>query len=266
MKTFTLFNFLIFLTLFSFHSLKISAQPPLFKTPAYINHFSEIAIEQMIEFKIPASVIMAQAICESNCGTSKLAKQGNNHFGIKCHVGWQGDTILNTDDEENECFRSYESARESYTDHSLFLKNRPRYASLFSIPITDYKAWCRGLKLAGYATNFHYAEELIQLIEVNKLYELDRPEALISGIYQSEKKAEQLKTGYSTEKVTLLNEKNSSWLFSDPSKIELKEQNSTKSKTEECFNSKIPESQMIQEGCPDELDIARSMNGTNDLK
>ncbi len=152
---------------------RAQAQPPLYKVFLYIDNYAERAIEQMIEFKIPASVILAQAIYESGSGTSALAQKSNNHFGIKCHVEWGGDTIVKNDDTLNECFRKYDRIEDSYTDHSLFLRSRARYAHLFNLNVTDYKSWCIGLKQAGYATSPDYAEKLIQLIEVAKLYEFD---------------------------------------------------------------------------------------------
>jgi hypothetical protein len=155
-----------------------NAQPPQIKLKAnlkpYIAKYSEEAVRQMAEFKIPASVILAQAIFESASGTSDLAKRANNHFGIKCHIDWCCDTIVKTDDTLNECFRKYLNVSESYRDHSLFLLNRERYAPLFSYSLTDYKAWCYGLKALGYATYPTYAEDLIKVIEDEKLYELDR--------------------------------------------------------------------------------------------
>jgi Mannosyl-glycoprotein endo-beta-N-acetylglucosaminidase len=149
------------------------AQPPIFKTQKYIATYAEEAINQMVNYKIPASVIMAQAIFESKCGSSQLAQRSNNHFGIKCHIEWGGDTVVKTDDTLNECFRKYERVTDSYTDHSLFLRSRSRYAYLFELPINDYANWCIGLKASGYATYPTYAEELIQLIENLRLYELD---------------------------------------------------------------------------------------------
>jgi len=156
---------LILMVVSALVSFNSYSQPPLYKSPAYINHYSEEAVNQMIEYKIPASVIIAQAIFESNCGTSDLAKKSNNHFGIKCHVGWSGDTIVKTDDSLNECFRRYENVEESYTDHSKFLRSRLRYAGLFKLSVLDYKGWCIGLKASGYATYPTYAEQLIKIIE-----------------------------------------------------------------------------------------------------
>jgi len=157
---------------------KAAAQPPQFKIQFYINQYTEEAVQQMITYKIPASVILAQAIFESRSGTSQLSKKTNNHFGIKCHLEWEGETFTKDDDTLNECFRKYKSVEESYDDHSLFLALRPRYAELFKLEITDYKGWCYGLKNAGYATYPTYAEELIRIIEQTHLYELDHCEKL----------------------------------------------------------------------------------------
>jgi hypothetical protein len=122
---------------------------------------------------VPASIIMAQACLESDNGNSRLAVEANNHFGIKCHTTWDGDKIYHDDDKKQECFRKYDTPEGSFFDHSDFLRYRERYAALFSLPPTDYKAWAQGLKKAGYATNPLYAELLIKIIEENKLYELD---------------------------------------------------------------------------------------------
>ncbi len=139
----------------------------------YIEQYSEVAIQKMHEYKIPASITVAQGIFESACGKSRLAVEGNNHFGIKCHTEWTGDTILVDDDELQECFRRYASVSESYTDHSLFLTNRKRYSNLFQLDIMDYKAWARTLKQDGYATNPQYADRLISLIERFNIARLD---------------------------------------------------------------------------------------------
>ena len=139
----------------------------------YINSWKIAAIEQMNVYGIPASVTMAQGILESGNGNSKLAREGNNHFGIKCH-DWEGDKMYLDDDAKNECFRVYSNAKESYKDHSEFLKKYKRYEFLFNYKSTDYKNWAKGLKDAGYATDSTYADKLIKLIEDEKLYELDK--------------------------------------------------------------------------------------------
>lgn len=187
-RLFLLVSGLFYLGLFSSTSLK--AQPPQFKIYAYIETYSVIAIQQMVAHKIPASVTLAQAIYESSSGTSQLARKSNNHFGIKCHVAWIGDTIVKTDDTLNECFRKYPSITESYTDHSLFLTSRARYSALFNLELKDYKAWCVGLKEAGYATSPSYAQQLIKIIEENKLYELDGYDHLRQEIRSLAKDAE----------------------------------------------------------------------------
>ena len=139
----------------------------------YIDQYRDMAIEQMLRNKIPASITLAQGILESGAGNSELVKKGNNHFGIKCH-GWTGRTVHKDDDAKQECFRAYNNAQESYEDHSKFLTKNKRYSQLFSLPITDYKGWAHGLKACGYATNPNYAPMLINLIELYKLYEYDR--------------------------------------------------------------------------------------------
>lgn len=138
----------------------------------YFDQYKDLAIEQMLKYRIPASITLAQGVFESGAGRSELARKGNNHFGIKCH-GWRGRKVYYDDDAENECFRAYKNVYESYEDHSKFLANGRRYRHLFSLRITDYKGWARGLKAAGYATNPKYADRLIDIIKLYKLYKYD---------------------------------------------------------------------------------------------
>ena len=140
----------------------------------YISQYQEIAVREMDMFHIPASICLAQGLLESGCGTSELATNANNHFGIKCHKEWLGPTYVMDDDEEKECFRVYENPEQSYIDHSQFLISRDRYSGLFKLDITDYKGWAKGLKTAGYATNPEYANILIRIIEANQLNNLDK--------------------------------------------------------------------------------------------
>ena len=144
---------------------QVSAQYTDEDIARYIDQYKELAILKMYQYKIPASITLAQGVFESACGTSRLARDGKNHFGIKCHKEWAGDTVKIDDDELQECFRKYERVEDSYNDHSQFLISRPRYASLFQLNVMDYKGWARGLKAAGYATNPKYADRLIDLIE-----------------------------------------------------------------------------------------------------
>ena len=149
----------------------------------YIEKYSSLAVKHMHQYKIPASITLAQGILESNNGNSRLATKANNHFGIKCH-GWEGKKIFADDDKKNECFRNYKNVLESFVDHSLFLNKYSRYEFLFDYKITDYKSWAKGLKKAGYATNNKYPELLIKIIEENKLYQFDSKKIdknLISG-------------------------------------------------------------------------------------
>lgn len=156
-----------------FTTISLSAQYNEQNIKNYIEQYADVAIQKMEEYKIPASITIAQGIFESACGTSRLATEGNNHFGIKCHTEWTGDTILIDDDELQECFRKYANVEESYTDHSLFLTQRKRYSNLFSLNIMDYTAWAKTLKQDGYATNPQYAERLISLIERFNIAHLD---------------------------------------------------------------------------------------------
>ena len=138
----------------------------------YFDQYKDLAIEQMMKYRIPASITLAQGVFESGAGRSELARRGNNHFGIKCH-GWRGRKVYYDDDAEDECFRAYKNVYESYEDHSRFLASGRRYQNLFRLKITDYKGWARGLKAAGYATNPKYAERLIDIIKLYKLYKYD---------------------------------------------------------------------------------------------
>ena len=142
------------------------------KYEAYIEQYSKFAIQCQNEYHIPASITLAQGILESGAGESSLAKNCNNHFGIKCGSDWYGRSTRHDDDRPNECFRCYKSAKESYDDHAKFLQ-RQRYAFLFDYKITDYKSWANGLRQAGYATDPKYPQKLINIIETYKLYEFD---------------------------------------------------------------------------------------------
>ncbi|MDR2361437.1 MAG: glucosaminidase domain-containing protein [Prevotellaceae bacterium] len=139
----------------------------------YIERYKDLAVKQMKESGIPASITLAQGCLESGNGNSRLSVEGNNHFGIKCHSSWTGEYIHHDDDALQECFRKYTSVEGSYNDHSDFLRYRDRYKFLFDLPPTDYKAWAHGLKKAGYATNPQYAEQLIKIIEDYRLYQYD---------------------------------------------------------------------------------------------
>ena len=169
MRTFVITAFIILLTLAP-HGMK--AQSASYRT--YIERYSAMAVDQMHRYGIPASITLAQGLLDSNAGQSTLARRGNNHFGIKGGGRWNGRYMLRNDDAPNEKFRVYGSVRESYEDHSLFLRNGQRYAFLFDFERTDYKAWARGLKKAGYATNPRYAQLLIDVIERNDLTRFDR--------------------------------------------------------------------------------------------
>lgn len=169
--TYLYFFFLLFLILPSPLGLKAATD----HYQNYIDKYAEIAVAEQKAHGIPASITLAQGLLESAAGRSTLATKGNNHFGIKCHSDWTGDTLLRNDDAANECFRVYSSAAESFTDHSRFLLKK-RYRPLFEFDITDYASWAHGLKRCGYATDPNYANRLISIIERYALYLFDSPD------------------------------------------------------------------------------------------
>jgi len=161
-----------YVTVFFFSVVLFSQASNEKTTPQqYIVQYKDAAIQEMNKSGIPASITLAQGMLESAYGNSKLARTAKNHFGIKCHSDWTGPSVRKDDDAKNECFRKYRNVSESYRDHSKFLTGKSRYAFLFEYKITDYKAWAKGLKKAGYATNPKYPKLLIDLIE---RYELNR--------------------------------------------------------------------------------------------
>ena len=139
----------------------------------YIDQYKDIAIEEMMRYHIPASITLAQGLLESGAGRSELTRNSNNHFGIKCNNNWTGRRTYHDDDAKNDCFRVYDSAYDSYEDHSKFLSSNQRYRPLFQLKPTDYKGWAKGLKACGYATSPVYAEKLVEIIQLYKLYQYD---------------------------------------------------------------------------------------------
>lgn len=167
-------------------TLAASAQYRNADYDAYIEKYAPTAIEQMQRYRIPASITLAQGLLESGAGKSELARNGNNHFGIKCH-DWQGKKQYRDDDARNECFRGYNNASESFEDHSRFLL-KPRYSRLFSYSLTDYKSWAKGLKACGYATSPTYAENLISIIERYQLYKYDSQKSAAETVTEQKHK------------------------------------------------------------------------------
>lgn len=169
----------------------------------YIDDFKDIAKNNMVQYGIPASITLAQGILESGSGVGSLSQRANNHFGIKCHKEWTGPSVTHDDDAAQECFRKYEHPSESYRDHSYFLTSRSRYAGLFDLPKDDYKAWARGLKAAGYATDPKYPDKLISLIERYQLQQYDS-EVLGSGKMGSTKVVVSRETNSSVQVYTVV--------------------------------------------------------------
>lgn len=168
----------ILFLIFIIGCLSLQAQKRNKQYENYIRQYRDLAVEEMKRYRIPASITLAQGLLESGAGQSTLARKSNNHFGIKCGSDWDGRTVRHDDDARGECFRAYKHPKQSYEDHSKFLANRPRYASLFKLKITDYKGWAKGLKKAGYATNPRYADQLIDIIELYDLHKYDTKDGL----------------------------------------------------------------------------------------
>lgn len=167
------FLFLLVTTALILFSCDVLAQTRYRVYEDYIEMYSDIAVKHMQRYNIPASITLAQGLLESGAGKSSLTIKSNNHFGIKCHRNWKGKRVYAKDDGPNDCFRKYNKAEESFEDHSVFLTSHSRYANLFTLEITDYRAWAKGLQKSGYATDRAYANKLIKLIEDYKLYRYD---------------------------------------------------------------------------------------------
>jgi hypothetical protein len=165
-------SFLLAVTIFAVQGQKKVTKNPDYEQ--YIEKYKLLAIRQQHEYKIPASITLAQGLLESDAGKSRLALVGNNHFGIKCKAEWLNGRMYHDDDEKNECFRTYKTVEESYTDHSLFLAKRKYYVSLFDLDIYDYKGWAHGLQKCGYATDKSYGSKLVGLIEAYGLHKYDK--------------------------------------------------------------------------------------------
>jgi LysM repeat protein len=170
----------------------------------YIDTYKDIAIKEMLRSGVPASITLAQGMLESDNGNSRLAKKANNHFGIKCHSDWKGQTIYEDDDRQGECFRKYKSVNESFQDHSDFLMSGSRYSFLFELEMTDYKGWAKGLKKAGYATSNTYADKLIRIIEENNLHQFDLKVAAEADHQKTHKVKKEKSSGIATDTSVLL--------------------------------------------------------------
>lgn len=169
----------------------------------YINKFKDIAMDNMKVYGIPASIVLAQGILESGAGRGDLAITANNHFGIKCHQGWTGESVKHDDDAAQECFRKYENVSESFRDHALFLTGRSRYSKLFGISKSDFKAWAKGLKAAGYATDPKYPDKLISYIQRYKLNQYDDQVLGVDYVFKSNQIIEDLKIEPKISKINI---------------------------------------------------------------
>ena len=201
--------------LFLMLTVSMYAAPSRSHQEIYIERYAAIAVSEMYRSGVPASITLAQGLLESGYGRSELAIKSNNHFGIKCHNGWQGEKVYHDDDAKGECFRKYDNPEESYRDHSDFLRYRDRYKFLFDYKITDYKSWAYGLKKAGYATDPNYSSKLINLIEEYNLHQYDTKSARFA------QKKEESKTAPKAEhKSKKKHEAESKTLPAPPSQLE----------------------------------------------
>ncbi|QQL51598.1 glucosaminidase domain-containing protein [Mucilaginibacter ginkgonis] len=157
----------------------------------YIDRFKTIAIQEMNQYGIPASITLAQGLFESGNGNGDLARYANNHFGIKCTTDWKGEGYYKDDDQHNDCFRVYKNPESSFRDHSEFLQ-RKRYAHLFELDKNDYIGWAQGLKDAGYATNPNYPKLITNIIQKYNLDAYDRPEGEIQKIRREDRVLSQI--------------------------------------------------------------------------
>lgn len=180
-------------------SKKNNSNPVSYTALSYIDRFKDIAIREMNQYGIPASITLAQGILESGSGNSDLAQYANNHFGIKCTSDWKGKAYYKDDDQKDDCFRVYQNPDESYIDHSKFLL-RPRYANLFKLDKNDYKGWASGLKNAGYATNPKYPDLLINLIEKYSLNQFDQQDNSKTKLVREDKVLKEIKENIPNEK------------------------------------------------------------------
>ncbi len=187
---------LIFFCCFCFIAMSSAKAQQQEVVKEYISRFKDLAMEEMQRTGVPAAIKLAQGIHETGAGTSQLVLKSNNHFGIKCKANWTGESVSHDDDARGECFRKYSAAEDSYRDHSDFLKNSSRYASLFTLDPTDYKGWANGLKKAGYATNPKYPAVLIKLVEDYQLQDYtliamgkkkNTDEGMVSAVLLTEK-------------------------------------------------------------------------------
>lgn len=187
------------------------------QNPTYLNYIAEwrdVAVANQRDYGIPASIILAQGLLESGAGTSELAQNAHNHFGIKCTNDWMGGNYYYDDDAKGECFRVYNDAGESYKDHSLFLQ-RPRYQTCFEIAVEDYSGWAYRLKQCGYATDPLYPKKLIKLIEDYRLDTIATPEALASA--GSASTSGKKPAGSTTKKATVVSQTEPiAYISSDP--------------------------------------------------
>ncbi len=157
-----------FTLLFISLSLSVAAQNSALE---YIEKYKDIAIRNMDEQGVPASVILAISMHESANGNSKIAKYLNNHFGIKGK---------NSSKEIKSSYRGYESVTDSYMDFMGAMRRNKKFEALFGkYPSYDYYNWVLGIQNGGYAASKIWGSQVLAIIKKYRLYEFDkRPESV----------------------------------------------------------------------------------------
>jgi flagellum-specific peptidoglycan hydrolase FlgJ len=157
--------------------------PVLGNTPQeqFIASIADAAVQSADQTGVPASVTIAQAILESYWGSSRLAHDANNYFGIKAQTrgGSAGsltfdvwEVIGGRNVVQTQAFRAYNTIAESFVDHGLFFLENSRYASAMAVK-DDARQFAVQINRDGYATDPSYASKLIGLMDRYNLYRYD---------------------------------------------------------------------------------------------
>lgn len=141
------------------------------------------AQELQKEYNILPSIILSQAILESDWGRSELGRTYNNLFGVKAY-GDQEKVNLTTKEFENgqwleinAYFRVFSSWRESMTEHTqLFVQGVTWNPQLYQgvLQAKNYREAAQALQESGYATDPDYARKIIEVIESYNLAQYDQ--------------------------------------------------------------------------------------------
>ena len=140
---------------------------------SYVEKHKDLVTKLMHEYSIPASILFAQAIEATNAGGNDLAIAANNHFGILCPEGYEGEKYYRPI-SATQCYKKYNSVEESYKDHLLLLSNNRKCATLFTLKSTNYIDWAHGIQNATNPASQSYARNLVYIIEKHNLSQHDQ--------------------------------------------------------------------------------------------